>query len=191
MMSIFRLTAVFLLSFVFLAPAQGSLLCVDLLGPLRKDEVEAPEGFQVIVATPRFLIGTDRRIGGVKGVVLSRQGFQFLGIITLIRQPGNRAQLLLEFSRPGSHPGLGTEVKFAMMKYAFEVLGVDVIPARILSTNLASVALHRKLGFHLTDDSTSFHEYELSRQDYDALLLILRGQTLQQFVAPRRLNVSN
>lgn len=51
------------------------------------------------------------------------------------------------YAKPGSPPGSGKKLCKLVLYHGFSVLGVHKIWGQVLAGNLASVALHRKLGF--------------------------------------------
>lgn len=170
-----------------------ALSCADVLGPLEPSKVEVPWGFQPRIFTPRFLIAHD-------GTVLSRDSFAVLGssgdpFKPQDFKPGAKGVYLpVGFANAyvrGERriPGLGTEVKFARMKHAFEVAKAQSLITHFREDNSAALALNRKLGFqfHGTEkDDSSALVYFIGRAGYDRFLRDHAGLTLEELARPRR-----
>lgn len=160
-----------------------SLLCASVLGALEPVVVQAPQDFSPILVTPRFLM---------TGAVLLRDGHDYVGSM-LYREPSSSrvGHFPLGFDKrfrmgPGRLPGMGTEVRFARTRHAFEVLGFEAISAGIYKSNAASIGLARKLGFKVTADLGDIESWLLTREDFESVQRQHADLTLEEFARPRR-----
>ncbi len=168
-----------------LPPAKSpSNKCLEELKSAATVHGRVPEGFEVLVFTERTLIGrwknqpprympsTELPDNPWGYTILSKVDYSRLGIIS-IRQKGERGEIPLTFASDAQGKGIGTEVKYAILCYAFDDLKVNDVKAFIAETNSASRALHIKLGFKQQAHSPT---WILTREDFEKIREDFRRQ---------------
>jgi RimJ/RimL family protein N-acetyltransferase len=136
-----------------------------------------PEDFDPLVETPRAIIGESKVTRNATAPesevtrfqVALKERNQPIGMIQLVRHLDGSASLPLGFDPVTRGEGIGTEVKYAIIEHAFNALKVSSITDMIMPKNLASKALHEKLGFRKVSVENGVEIWKLSREDFVAI----------------------
>lgn len=189
-----------LLMAVVQRPAHSKVVdCRDLVLRVRssaKRFFTKPIGFSTLLETNRFLIGANRGDAGLIKTFLSdlkildKNTLQPVGVTRLFSsddvvdgQKLKTLRILPLTLGDMRHRGVSTEAKFALLKYGFEKLGADRSTAMIKPDNVASLELHKKLGFKPSNEPNI---YVLSRADFAKLSDEIGPNGLEEFVTPAR-----
>ena|SRR5437879_1498444 len=121
-----------------------------------------------------------RRVPGEKGgwvqfSVLERETGRLVGDVGLSPAEGepNVVKIGYTLAPEFQGKGYGTEAVGALIRYAFDTLGVDVVRAYASAENAPSIRLAERVGMHLVErlqgehDGRTWHavRYEISRSD--------------------------
>jgi len=123
--------------------------------------------FHVFLETKRLLIGSTEPIDSPwnRFIVALKDSGQVIGGIRL-NYLDPEAAAPLDFRPTFQKNGYGTEAKYALLKYAFEQLGVPEFSAYIKPDNVGSIKLHERLGFLLQTKGKNSNSYVLTRQHF-------------------------
>lgn len=176
--------------------AQKIHVCADLLARVElKQKIRAPENFRVVIATNKFILGSDLPEDLTKATlrlkVLDRNTFEEVGTMRvlvdteMVHGVAKRALRVEPTTNERLVSGVATEAKFAVMDYGFEVLGVEGSYAAVFKTNIASLRLHEKLGYDVLHDNLNSKHFWISREKFAAQKAAIGENGMAAFVAPR------
>lgn len=122
----------------------------------------------LIAETPRTYLVVAKQfpspMSSQKVLVIDKSTHQVIGSMRITIE-GKRAHLPLRFNVENQASGIGTEAKYALLRYAFEKLGAEDVHDAINFSNKASIRLHEKLGFKLLSGQLILH-FGLTKQDF-------------------------
>lgn len=82
--------------------------------------------------------------------------------------------------------GLGTEAKYAVMRYAFEVAGATGIEASVRKENDPSIGLHEKLGFKVLQRDLRNIHYGITKKEFEKVKARFGKEEEKDFLPRRR-----
>lgn len=82
--------------------------------------------------------------------------------------------------------GFGTEAKYALMRYAFEVAGLEGVVDSISVDNVGSIATHEKLGFHILERSEKKVHYGITKAEFETVRKKFGNEEEKDFLPRRR-----
>lgn len=160
---------------ILLYSAKTNLQCPDALLRVREFNSMTLKGKSlfIVAETPRTLIAfveekpEKATYDEAQANIYDRESGQQLGYLLIKAHPNANVRLPIRlFEAHGK--GLGTEAKYAVIRFVFERWNSQVVEAHINHDNIASIRLHEKLGFkrRWPEIDTEVLRYDLSRKDF-------------------------